>query len=706
MHDFTSQRLQCRHHRPQQVHPNRPILLCLWCLHSLPGWLCVGLCEWGLCSMRSRNIIGQGWRRHWNMRRLHRYSPQLRYSTPNQWYCNSTDSIPDRRRSLLAPDPTSTTWYGCTSRTYSAASPTYKRCVVCNEGYYVTATGLCEVCTSPEDDELCAALTCPSGSYFDPTTAQCQTCTACTGGSGVQTECQSEGNAFTDTVCAVCTGKPENCATAEANSCVLNTSTRKCAKCDVPYELQTNSGNAGLCWACLDGEALNSDGICESCTIIPDNCALAPATFPEDGAACISDTFPTTKVCLECDEGFYLKDGSCIACTTCSAGEYVSSQCTATTDAVCMACKSKCSSGSYMSGTCSGSDSTDTIECKTCLNEACDTGYYISTFCTGKTTEDEFACTRCKTSCPTGKYLEEKCSGSTYADTNECKPIACSAGFYLKGGSCVPCSSCSAGEYISSQCSASADTVCKACKSSCSSGHYMSGTCSGSGFTDTIKCKACLNDTCQSGYYISKHCTGLTTKDEFGCSKCKTSCSTGQYLEGQCSGSTYADNTKCKACKAQTLCASKQSFRVCVAGETVLKCNKCKKKAFLNKATGVCGPSPEYIVVEKPVPVPVPVPARNVCSGVMNYRRCSIPGSKAQAACFNGSCIQVAFLGGKQRCNSRDVCGKGVVCSKKNDCLSKVCTEGACAPSDYSKKCMRTSDCQTTLRCKKGRCLN
>jgi len=742
-------------------------------------------------------------------------------------------AVPVRRK--LLEEISSLPWYDCTSPTFSSASPTYKRCIVCNEGYYVTASGLCEVCTSAEDDDLCAAITCPAGSYFNVATASCETCTTCTGGAAITTECQSGGDYFTNSVCSICTGKPDNCLTAEADTCVLNTTTRKCASCASPYELQTNSVNAGLCWECPDGEALNSSGICESCTEVPDDCDLTTATYPGAGAACISPTFPTTKVCLECDAGFYLKNGSCVECSTCSegqyvssqcsatadtmchacksscssgyymsgtcsgsgstdtieckicrnddcrdgeyiskycdgtstadqfgcakcktscpigqyldqkcsgstyaddneckpivcnagfflkngscikcsscsAGQYVSSQCSATTDTVCKACKTSCSSGYYMSGTCSGSESTDTIECKVCRNDDCEAGSYISKYCTGKTTRDQFGCTKCKTSCPIGQYLDQKCSGSTYTDDNECKPTVCNAGFFLKNGSCIKCSSCSAGQYVSSQCSATTDTVCKACKTSCSSGYYMSGTCSGSESTDTIKCKVCRNDDCEAGSYISKYCTGKTTRDQFGCTKCKTSCPIGQYLEGQCSGVTYADTIKCKACTAQKLCASGKSSNTCVTGKNVLKCNKCKATAKLDK-NGLCERYPEYIVVDKPVPVPVPVPVpavRTTCSGVMDFRQCTIPGKKAKrkSACYNEKCTLVSLLGGKQRCNPKNKCGKGVVCYRKSDCLSQVCTQGACAPSDYGKKCMRTSDCQTTLKCKKGTCLN
>ena len=67
------------------------------------------------------------------------------------------------------------------------------------------------------------------------------------------------------------------------------TGTSFCSSCDT----------SGVCLSCVSGWVLSSTNVCEKCTGAPE-CAVCDST--------------NLSTCTSCLDGFYISDGSCIAC--------------------------------------------------------------------------------------------------------------------------------------------------------------------------------------------------------------------------------------------------------------------------------------------------------------------------------------------------------------------------------------------------------
>ena len=143
------------------------------------------------------------------------------------------------------------------------------------------------------------------------------------------------------------------------------------------------------------------------------------------------------------------------------------------------------------------------------------------------------------------------CGGAgcaTYSGPGANQCTSCTAGRYLSGGACLPCTTCAPGTHASAACTPTADTVCTPC-SACAPGSYASAACTAT--TDTV-CAAC-HASCAT-------CSGPTASD------CGT-CPSGFFLGG---GACQA----CAVCPAGTHTAS-----ACAADANTI-CTPCAPGTF------------------------------------------------------------------------------------------------------------------------------
>jgi cysteine-rich repeat protein len=138
-----------------------------------------------------------------------------------------------------------------------------------------------------------------------------------------------------------------------------------------------------------------------------------------DNGGCSPDAFCMdiggAPACL-CKPGFTGTGETCDACTVCGTGDFASTPCTPTTDAVCSACTQGCQKGKFESQPCGGDSD---LVCTMCSQ--CPAGTYIETYCSGA---QDTMCAACSANCV-------QCAGVTQCF--ECEP-----GYTLSQGVCNP----------------------------------------------------------------------------------------------------------------------------------------------------------------------------------------------------------------------------------------------------------------------------
>lgn len=295
--------------------------------------------------------------------------------------------------------------------------------------------------------------TCPVGEYCDlASTGLCQPCSTCSPGTFEAVACDVN----TDTVCSSC---PANCTDCTDGS--------TCNQCDVGYwffpdpiggspacmactvcqpgevEVQTcDFGHDRQCAATCPAGTYDNNGVCDACTAA--NCAQCSAA----------------SSCDVCADGYYLDvtNGSCVACTTCTAGQRIDVACGADHDATCV----DCTAGTY-------SDADDSAACTMCAAGTFQSqaGQSSCTPCANGETSGAGQ-THCDcaagsagtsgmcSSCPAGTFAMSAgsvwcmpCSAGTYSTAGAVSCTACAAGSYsgAGGNGCTPCA---AGTYAGS----------------------------------------------------------------------------------------------------------------------------------------------------------------------------------------------------------------------------------------------------------------
>lgn len=282
--------------------------------------------------------------------------------------------------------------------------------------------------------------------------------------------------------CAACTNS------SYCSQCVQGYYTQTsgtCAKCTTKG-CATCSDTGATCNACLKGfylinqECLPCPGFCASCSGA-DVCTELVYVFNQiiiivggktylalcdSNCATCSNLNPS--VCLECNDGFILKNGKCKKCS----GSCMT--CDESDKSVCLSCYpntflsgTKCVSCNPTCKTCSGA--TNVNSCTSCWD-----GYYLSG-------------TECIKGCPDNCFL---CSSATTC-------TQCLSGYTLfnEDGqySCAPCvSSCRT-------CSEGQPAACL----TCGTGFYLDGTTCTACASNCDECTAAGCITCASGYFMT-----------------------------------------------------------------------------------------------------------------------------------------------------------------------------------------------------------
>ena len=234
-------------------------------------------------------------------------------------------------------------------------------------------------------------------------------------------------------------------------------------------------------------------------------------------------------------------------CSPCPAGRL----CNGSNVTVCDSIATICNRTQYISSQCS---STSEFVCSPC--QACTLGNYVSKPCPGNSTvADSNTCSACA-ACPAGKYLAVPCNGIAAVE-NKVGFMIHGFGFWALGlivsslltmfafwlwghlsmlaflmqfhqfklsnrhsvfpQVCRNCSACSPGSYISAPCPggggavagnlSSTINVCASCGSSCGVGQYTDGCYTGTdGDNRSATCRAC--QACPVDQYIAAPCLG------------------------------------------------------------------------------------------------------------------------------------------------------------------------------------------------------
>ena len=174
-------------------------------------------------------------------------------------------------------------------------------------------------------------------------------------------------------------------------------------------DVTSDNANCGACGQTCGADQLCSAGVC---------IGMNNACFVNNGG-CSADAFCMdiggAPACL-CKPNFFGDGQTCNACTVCGAGDFASTACTPTTDAVCSTCAQGCPKGKFESQPCGGNSD---LVCTMCSQ--CPAGTYIDMYCSGV---QDTMCAACSANCL-------QCFGQ-----GQC--IECEPGYTLSQGVCNP----------------------------------------------------------------------------------------------------------------------------------------------------------------------------------------------------------------------------------------------------------------------------
>ena len=268
------------------------------------------------------------------------------------------------------------------------------------------------------------------------------------------------------------------------------------AECGECSALKRARGDGSACGPCLPGHhhaAASGTTTCEAHT----ECAYeqfesTPGTSVSDAECSACSTLRregSTVQCGECTSGFYhpaaVGTTACTAHTTCVDGQYLATEATPTTDAVCAVCRQCTPGATYETSACTLTS--DTV-CSRC-SQAVVGDTYIAELCTPLRDTVLRVCTRGVAGVT---FVSRSCTANADALLRTCS--TCGSGMYVAqpcnpshDTQCEACTSCGAGTYEVTPCTSHAQTVCATC-SSCPIGHLVAEACSAG--TDT-RCHYC-----------------------------------------------------------------------------------------------------------------------------------------------------------------------------------------------------------------------
>ena len=427
-------------------------------------------------------------------------------------------------------NPASNVPVSCGTSQYCPAGST--QYATCSAGFYCPNATVQLACSTA--GTLCLAgstapVPCPS-SYYCPTSAneiQCTSTSYCPASSTAQNPCPATyfcPNTSTKVLCNAGTycpaGATASVPCATGSYCPTTSTQIACNLTD--YCAGSNTAQS-LCPAgsyCANPSSISPCTVttyCPAGSITPQACPPAfYCSSPSTIAAC-----PVNNFCL-------VNVSSPTPCTVCAAGNYTSSFCTASANAVCTGCLAgtnyastanastcttcgTCASGQYIVTAC---NTTANVTCAICP---------LGSYCPDPTTSNVVACAPGQY-CVAGSTAPAPCPAGLYCPNASAK-IACPANSYCLSGSSAPtnCSVCNPGYYRSVNCSATANTVCPACSA-------------GSTFTNTSNAAQCSS-----------------------CNTCP-----GQHVGTACTASSDA---VCSACAAGNYCPSSSLVIPCIQGQ-------------------------------------------------------------------------------------------------------------------------------------------
>ena len=214
------------------------------------------------------------------------------------------------------------------------------------------------------------------------------------------TDCTDKFNEF----CTLCDDKRCIRCTLDESTCTdgqyKDTASCSCKDCKETYGEDCAKCNEKKCLTCPDGQYLDSDNNCQSCSdkftncaiCTIDKCAVCENNYILNGNDCIADcntlfgsncTNCTINACTACKNGYALKNGTCQSCSS------LFSNCTACSASTCSACKS---GYTLKNGKCEIDCSKFGANCTACTTSACTacaSGFTLTNgtckegFCTG-----------------------------------------------------------------------------------------------------------------------------------------------------------------------------------------------------------------------------------------------------------------------------------------------------------------------------------
>lgn len=514
----------------------------------------------------------------------------------------------------------------CISTAACAIFDTQGYCIECFPGYYLNQ-GKCIPCNPPCNN--CTSLT---------------TCTSCLGSYNlINTMCNCPDNCKTcdikSYVCAECnvgyyvnlgrcTKCQQQCKTCnKANSCTscygnytLNSDSQcacpqgcktcdeinyKCLECTNGYYLKT-----GVCVKCIEPCATCNATTCFSCLGIY-NLTAGNCSCPSTCAYCDLKTW----TCLVCNNGYYLNDGSCIACIKPCANCISSSICTSCIQPFLLNSDSQCICPPF----CKLCDSLGCIKCydgyfnansscyqcvqpcKTCSVTATNCtsclGHYVknSTSCScpsccqcdansllcSKSNDGHFltniGCSPCSQPCATcrdSSLLCTKCLGSLILAGTQCTlPPGCIK-FDPVTWKCTLCDN----QYILNVTSGTCTSCTPPCRT-CQSSANICQTCLDTYILVVSECKCPLNcATCGTNPYVCLACNPGWIVIAGRCEKCDSNCKTCSILPSNC----LSCNGTLALVNGQCLCPS--NCKTC--NTTTWNCSVCHDTYYLS--LGAC----------------------------------------------------------------------------------------------------------------------
>jgi hypothetical protein len=289
--------------------------------------------------------------------------------------------------------------------------------------------------------------------------------------------------------------------------------------------------------------AVEAAGTCSTTTDVCASCDYGAGYYLTCGtcAECSTTCSPNTYNTGPCTN---FADFQCSLCTQCiNLVNYQTTACQAggviTQNRVCSPC-SVCSSGTYRTALCNTGANTQCTACTTCTAGST----YETRACQAGNVQDvNRECTAC-TECTANQYQVSDCTVTTnrvcadcgVCQTGEYRATACSS----EGSGCQPCSTCGANQYEATRCTANSNTDCQNCSPTCGPEEYEVKACT---LYEDRECRQCSTGPCPAGQYQSSNCTA--TADRV-CSAC-TTCGANQYQTAAC---TETSNTVCETCTA------------------------------------------------------------------------------------------------------------------------------------------------------------